>query len=204
MDSTNVFASLEGRNLPQGFNWINEPKEWAFCPEGLTVQAEPQTDFFRDPNGTVVKDSAHYLYTEQEGDFTFVTKVQSEMIDDYDAACMMVMLDDETWGKLCYEYTYKRPMIVSVVTKRLSDDCNSLEVPAQGVYLRITRFDDCFAFHYSLDGKWWEMVRYFTLPASSSVKIGIVAQSPTGNGCKVQFSNLNVSPEGIRDIRSGV
>lgn len=199
----NVFAALEGRKLPNGFKWFNEPENWGFTSEGLVVQAEPKTDFFRDPSGEVVHESAHYLYVEQEGDFTFMTKVEAEMLDDYDAAVMMVMFDGETWAKLCYEFTYKRPMIVSVVTQGLSDDCNSLAVPDTGVYLRVTRFDNCFAFHYSLDGEWWEMIRYFAMPHARPVKVGVVAQSPTGNGCRIKFANLFVSAKPVRDIRSG-
>jgi hypothetical protein len=199
----NIFAALKGQTLPAGFHWLNEPAKWSFSEEGLVVQAEPQTDFFRDPAGTAVKGSAHFLYTEQEGDFTLMTKVQVDMVDDYDAAVMMVMVDEENWAKLCYEYTYKKPMIVSVVTQGVSDDCNSLAVPESGIYLRVTRFDDCFAFHYSYDAKWWEMVRYFRLPSNGPIKIGVVAQSPTGDGCEVKFANLDFSRTPIRDIRSG-
>ena len=200
---TNVFSDLNGKTKPAGFRWMNEPREWSFTEEGLVVQAEPQTDFFKDPAGTSVQHSAHFLYTLYEGDFTFMTKVEVEMLDDYDAAVMMIMIDDDHWAKLCYEFTYKKPMIVSVVTKGVSDDCNSLVVPESGVYLRVTRFDDCFAFHYSHDGKWWEMVRYFTLDTGAAVKVGVVAQSPTGNGCTVTFKDLHISPTPIRDIRSG-
>ena len=199
----NVFESVRGRELPSGFKWLNEPEQWEFTDEGLIVQAEPRTDYFIDPARTAVKGAAHFLYTEQEGDFTFKAFVQAEMISDYDAATMLVMVDDENWGKLCYEFTYKQPMIVSVVTKGLSDDCNSLAVPDTGVYLRVTRFDDCFAFHYSLDGEYWVMVRYYNMPAASPVKVGVVAQSPTGEGCRVRIANLDVSPKPIRDIRSG-
>jgi hypothetical protein len=101
------------------------------------------------------------------------------------------------------EYTYKRPMIVSVVTSDVSDDCNSLAVPETGIYLRVTRFDNCFALHYSHDAKWWEMVRYFRLDSPGPVKVGVVAQSPTGNGCTVTFDHLLYSSEPVRDIRSG-
>jgi regulation of enolase protein 1 (concanavalin A-like superfamily) len=199
----NVFSGLKGKTLPEGFQWLNEPQEWAFKDGELVVQAEAQTDWFKDPAGTVVKDSGHFLYKEQEGDFTFMTRVSVDMIDDYDAAVMMVMVDDDRWAKLCYEFTYRKPMIVSVVTKGLSDDCNSLVVPESGIYLRVTRFDDCFAFHYSHDAKWWEMVRYFTLDTSGPVKVGVVAQSPTGDGCEVIFRDLHFSPTPIREIRSG-
>ena len=199
----NLFDGLQGKKLPQGFSWLNEPAEWTFTERGLVVQAEPQTDYFIDPAGTGVKDDGHFLYTLQDGDFTMSTRVQVNMVDDYDAAVMMIMVDDTHWAKLCYEYTYKRPMIVSVVTSDVSDDCNSLAVPETGIYLRVTRFDNCFALHYSHDAKWWEMVRYFRLDSPGPVKVGVVAQSPTGNGCTVAFDHLLYSSEPVRDIRSG-
>lgn len=199
----NVFAALQGRELPPGFHWLNEPREWGFCEQGLIIQAEPGTDYFNDPTAGPVKANAHFLYTEQDRDFTFSARVQSEMLADYDAAAMMIMVDENNWGKLCYEFTYKKPMIVSVVTKGLSDDCNSSEVPSTGVYLRITRFADCFAFHYSLDGQWWWMIRYFNLPSPGPIKVGVAAQSPTGEGCSVQIAQLNVLSQPIREIRSG-
>lgn len=198
-----VFSGLRGKTMPADFHWLNEPQEWAFTDEGFVVQAEAQTDYFKDPAGTAVKDSGHFLYTVQEGDFTFMTKVEVDMIDDYDAAVLMIMIDDDNWAKLCYEFAYKKPMIVSVVTKGLSDDCNSLAVPESGVYLRVTRFDNCIAMHYSYDAKWWEMVRYFTMDHDGPVKVGVVAQSPTGNGCQVTFKGLHFSKTPIRDIRSG-
>lgn len=199
----NVFNSLQTQELPAGFSWLNPPPQWEFSEQGLLVQAARQTDFFRDPAGTEVKGSAHFLHTHLKGDFTLQTWTHAEMLSDYDAGCLMVMVDHKNWAKLCYEFTYKRPMIVSVVTQGVSDDCNSLEVPATGIHLRVTRFDDCFAFHYSYDEKWWEMVRYFRLSVPETVKVGLVAQSPTGNGCTVKFSHLKLSPEPIREIRSG-
>ncbi|NLL42145.1 MAG: DUF1349 domain-containing protein [Firmicutes bacterium] len=199
----NLFSGLKGTSEPEGFQWLNEPKEWTFTEEGLVVQAEARTDFFKDPAGSAVQDSGHFFYRLLEGDFTLQTRVEVGMLSDFDAAVMMIMVDDDNWAKLCYEFTYKRPMIVSVVTSGYSDDCNSLTVPDTGVYLRITRFADCFAFHYSLDGKWWEMIRYFRMEASEPVKVGLVAQSPTGDGCRVVFKELLYSQRPVTDIRSG-
>jgi len=39
------------------------------------------------------------------------------------------------------------------------------------------------------------MVRYYNMPAASPVKVGVVAQSPTGEGCRVRIANLDVSPK---------
>ena len=124
------------------------------------------------------------------------------MLDDFDAALMMIMVDEKHWAKLCYEYSSKKPMIVSVVTAAFQMTA-TLAVPKTGIHLRITRFGHCFAFHYSHDAQWWEMVRYFRLEAAGPIKVGLVAQSPTGSGCQVTFSHLSFSPIPVTDIRSG-
>ena len=201
----NLFAAVQGKRLPPGFHWLNEPAQWTFTDRGLVVQAEQKTDYFIDPAGTGVKTDGHFLYTEFQGDFTLSTFAQVDMEADFDAAVLLVMVDEANWGKLCYEYSSRRPMIVSVVTRpgSLSDDCNSLAVPQTGIHLRITRFGPCFAFHYSHDGAWWELVRYFRMESEEPVKVGVVAQSPTGNGCQVIFQHLTYSPEPVTEIRSG-
>ncbi|WP_240470116.1 DUF1349 domain-containing protein [Brevibacillus laterosporus] len=46
----------------------------------------------------------------------------------------------------------------------------------------MARKGDTFALHYSLNGGKFQTVRYFRLPVSATVKVGIVSQSPTGEG----------------------
>jgi hypothetical protein len=55
-------------------------------------------------------------------------------------------------------------MIVSVVTRGVSDDCNSQTVEGGEVWLRLARANGVFAFHASRDGERWELVRFFALP----------------------------------------
>ena len=67
----------------------------------------------------------------------------------------------------------------------------------------ITRRDAIFAFHYSLDGRRWQLVRYFTLGDAPQLQAGFSAQSPTGAGCKVAFSQIHYAPTAVADLRSG-
>ena len=48
-----------------------------------------------------------------------------------------------------------------------------------------------FAFHYSTDGEHFYMMRYFHLPAQPVIKVGLLAQAPTGQG-------------GVRGVRAPV
>jgi hypothetical protein len=94
-------------------------------------------------------------------------------------------------------------MVVSVVTNTYSDDCNSVVIPRNEVFLRIARLGQAFAFHYSEDGKYWNLVRHFTLHRATDVRIGFVSQAPTGPTCTAYFSEIAYAPRSVKDIRSG-
>jgi uncharacterized protein len=94
-------------------------------------------------------------------------------------------------------------MIVSVVTRGVSDDCNSVEIDREEIYLRVARTPQTLAFHYSHDGRDWRFVRYFTLGKLSSVRFGFSAQSPKGGGCAVVFSEMRYSRASLNDNRNG-
>jgi regulation of enolase protein 1 (concanavalin A-like superfamily) len=109
---------------------------------------------------------------------------------------LFVYADNATWAKLCFEVSPQRqPMIVSVVTRGLSDDCNSLPIHGNSVYLRIHRRNSVWAFHYSLDGQYWQFVRYFNLGAEAR-QVGFSAQCPTGQGCRADFTSIQYRPGG--------
>lgn len=199
----NLFHNLTGQALPEDFEWLNPPKQWEFTDGRLEMWAPNNTDFFLDPRGNPPSMSAPFLYTNLTGNFQVETKVEVDMQATFDSGCLMLMVDSRRWAKLCYEYTNSQPSIVSVVTSGFSDDCNGTIGLSQSPHLRISRVGNSFAFHYSLDGNWWELVRYFYLDAPEQLQVGVVAQSPSGKGCQVSFSHLEYSPEGIIDIRSG-
>jgi hypothetical protein len=94
-------------------------------------------------------------------------------------------------------------MIVSVVTRGVSDDCNSVSVGDRSAYLRIYRQSDVLAFHYSLDGHYWHFVRYFSLRNSEQLRVGFSTQSPVGQGCRANFSEIHYSPRVLSDLRNG-
>lgn len=183
----NVFSNSKDKTLNNQLNWINEPAEWNFTEEILTIAVPESSDFFQDPAGISIQSTAPFLYSEVEGDFSLTTRVNVEMIEEYDSGCLMVMVDDKNWAKLCYEYINKIPTIVSVVTKNVSDDCISEKIGQVKPYLKILRAGNCFGFHYSLDAINWTLVRYFAMDAPSKLKVGVVGQCPVGKRSKVIF-----------------
>jgi hypothetical protein len=128
----------------------------------------------------------------------------------YDAGALLIWADENHWGKLCFEYSPRaQPMVVSVVTNTWSDDCNSVILPRRDVYLRVARQGNAFAFHYSEDGRYWHLVRHFTLHEEtrflreSGFLAGFVSQSPTGASCTATFTEIAYAPRAVEGIRSG-
>ena len=122
----------------------------------------------------------------------------------FDAGVIQVRVNDELWGKLCFEYSPQHhPMIVSVVNRGVSDDCNSVVIDGNEIFLRVALTPKTISFHYSHDGLFWYFVRYFTLGNHNNVKVGLSAQSPTGKKCEVIFSEINYSSGVLKDNRSG-
>lgn len=96
------------------------------------------------------------------------------------------------------------PMIVSVVARGVSDDANAFVVDGHSVWLRVSRVDHAFAYHASLDGGSWRMIRFFTIDdVSSPASIGFEAQSPTGDGCTVAFVDIRFEQQRLGDLRDG-
>lgn len=198
----NLFEKSTKRNLNSELSWMNEPASWEFIDEILQIDAAESSDFFQDPAGVNVRSSAPFLYCEADGDFSFTARVDVDMFDAYDSGCIMVMVDQQNWAKLCFELVDHIPTIVSVVTKGISDDCVSEKLGKNKPYLRVLRSGSCFGFHYSLDAINWTLVRFFGMDAPIKVKIGVVGQCPVGKGTRVRFENFDFEMTKICDARA--
>ena len=69
---------------------------------------------------------------------------------------------------------------------------------------QICRCGDSFAFHYSTDGQQFYMMRFFNFAAGSTVKVGLSAHAPVGNGGIRTFSNLIIENKTVKNIREGM
>lgn len=192
--------------IPAELKWRQTPVAWATTPEdSLTITAGPTTDWFSDPAGAVNKaDAPVALFTPPEPSFRLSAQVTVDFAATFDAGVLFLYADADHWAKLCFEFSPQgEPMVVSVVTRGASDDCNSTVIVGNTVYLRVNQQDKSTAFHYSTDGQWWHLVRYFTLGVDTPVQIGFSAQSPTGAGCQATFAAISYQPGAVRDLRDG-
>ena len=193
-------------SVPESLIWKNQPAQSTSDARGqLGITTGPQTDWFRDPAGEHVKENAPIaLFVPPDPVFRLQAKVTVEFAATYDAGTLFVYVHDALWAKLCFEYSpQQQPMIVSVVTRGVSDDCKSVSVGDRSVYLRIYRQSDVLAFHYSLDGQYWHFVRHFSLGILEQARVGFSTQSPTGQGCQAVFSEIRYTPGALSDLRNG-
>ena len=172
--------------------------------ETLTLDADARTDWFVDPAGGAAKMDASAVLQPVDGDFTFSARVEVAFRATFDAGVLVVRHDERTWAKLCFEYSPDaEPMVVSVVTRGVSDDANSTVIEGNAVWLRIARIGPAFAFHYSTNGEHWSLVRHFALGTDAPLEAGFLAQSPTGEGCSATFTAIAFHATTLADIRSG-
>lgn len=174
--------------------------------DSVVLTGGPKSDLFRDPAGDGTgPDAGRFLGTPPSGDFTLQARVDVGFRTTFDAGVLLMHASDSVYAKLCFEYSPQaRPMVVTVVTRGFSDDCNSFEVDGTSVRLRITRSGRTWAFHACTDGTRWRMVRYFSLGEHEpglTARVGFLAQSPNGESCRAVFDEIAFSPGAPADLR---
>lgn len=191
--------------VPMPLRWRSRPARYGLTDGGaLTIAAGPRTDLFADPEGAAPALNAPCLLGSPTGDFILAARVTVEFAATFDAGVLLLYAGERAWAKLCFEFSPQRqPMVVSVVTRGVSDDCNSFTVDSRRVWLRAARLGRAFAFHASTDGACWQLVRHFALDPADGMDAGFLAQSPSGAGCAATFDSIRFRPERLPDLRSG-
>jgi len=188
--------------VPGDLAWRNAPVSW-HVEHGsvLTIRSGKDTDWFVDPFDGTIHNTAPMLLFTPANDYVFNTKVKVAFNAKWDAGALMVWADEHHWGKLSYELSpAKQPTLVTVVTRGLSDDCNSVPIPGNTVHLQIAKSGPAYVFYFSTDGKNWQVLRVFSLGEDLKPKIGFESQSPAGDGTEVVFSEVHYSSKKIANI----
>lgn len=189
------------------------PGVWRHDEEaGAVLAAAPaHTDLYINPGGMdsanaeTMLNAATLLGLPPSGDFQFSARVSVSFQSQYDAGVLLLWADETHWGKFCFEFSpASSPMVVSVVTRGLSDDANAFVVPDHTAWLRVSRIDRVYAYHASTDSTTWQLVRVFHLGVDvAGHRIGFEAQSPTGDGCTVTFDHIIFTSQRLADLRDG-
>jgi regulation of enolase protein 1 (concanavalin A-like superfamily) len=191
----------------------SHPEVWRRdeATDAVIAAAPGHTDFYINPGGTDSADAesmsnaATLLGLPPAGDFQLSARVTVDFRSQYDAGVLMLWSDEEHWGKFCFELSpSSAPMVVSVITRGVSDDANAFTVEDRTIWLRVSRIDRAYAYHASTDGTTWQLIRVFHLgDDTTGHRIGFEAQSPTGDGCTVTFDRIAFAPQRLADLRDG-
>lgn len=178
--------------LPAPQDWINTPETWQGDSDHLSISAGPSTNWFISPRDGAHTANGPTLLFRPAQEFVLTAKLTAELPEQWDAGMLMVYVNDRTWAKLAFEKSiYLEPTIISVVTRDVSDDCNSVEVSGNSIWLRVEKLGNAIVFYYSTDGQSWRQVRVFTLGDVPDLRVGFGSQSPVGNGTTTVFSEVS-------------
>ncbi len=170
----------------------------------ITFAAGAESDLFTDPAGAEPKADAPLLLGRPTGDFRLSARVSAPLAATFDAAALIVWAAPGSWGKLALERSPQGDAtIVSVVTRGVSDDANAFTTAGTSAWLRVSRSGETLAFHASVDGRWWSLVRYFTIPGAAGAAAGFLVQSPTGAGLEARFDEVTWADGALGDLRDG-
>ncbi len=200
MNNKTMGQKLEIPGIPKALHWENKAKSFTINKSILRITSGEKTDMFRDPNVTYNTDNAPKLLFEADSNFVFTAAVEHAFANKWDGGALVLKQDSLNWVKCCFEKDYTGARrVVSVVTKGISDDCNSVEINSNKVYFKIAKADNVITLYYSQTGKNWYLFRHFTFDSTKDLKIGFLSQSPTGTECSVTFSEITYSRNKIKD-----
>lgn len=198
-DSVPVIAGIPGPLF-----WQHPASNWKFDGnQTLTIVADKKTNWYVSPAGDGKWDSSNRLLFRPADDFVLSAKVTVGYHSTWDAGGLVLYSNDSVWAKFGIEVTSeKKPTIVSVVTRAVSDDNNSIVISGSSAYLKIAKAGSGIFFYESEDGQNWSVIRAFSLGEHLDLRAGFSAQSPIGDGCRVEFSDIQYYPKRI-DLWAG-
>jgi uncharacterized protein len=178
--------------LPGPMIWQNSPVNWKAESSGrLSITAGKATDWFVSPMDGARSENSPRLVFQPADDFVLSARVMVDFRAQWDAGVLVLYVNDDTWAKLCLEMTVeKHPAIVSVVTRGLSDDNNSIAIQGKSVYLKVAKAGQAIFFYASEDGQKWKIIRAFSFGPGAKVRVGFSSQSPVGDGCTTVFDHI--------------
>jgi len=191
---------MEIKGIPKQLFWENKPEIFSLKANVLTITAGEKTDMFRDPNVTYNTDNAPKLLFKPDANFVLSTSIEHTFANKWDGGALVLKSDSLNWIKFCFEKDYTgAKRVVSVVTKNISDDCNSVEISGEKVYYKIAKADDVITLYYSINGVKWFLIRHLQFDFKKDFEVGFLAQSPTGTKCEVKFSDIKYQAVKIKD-----
>lgn len=186
--------------IPYTLHWENKPASFQLKEKKLVIGSGPKTDLFRAPALTYHTANAPMLLFNADSNFVLSASIEHAFTNKWDAGAIVLKSDSLNWIKFCFEKDYTGARrVVSVVTKNLSDDCNSVEITSNKVFFKIAKAGNTVSLYYSENGTAWFLVRHCSFDAKPGFEVGFLSQSPIASNCVVTFSDIHYQKKKIKD-----
>lgn len=192
--------------FPRPARWIDKPTSFQInSPASITVTSKKESDLFVFVDGQYYINSATKLLFAPDSDFIFTAKIKPGFNSMYDGGAIMLYSDSSNWASFLFEMNEKSNWAVSssVVANRISDGNYYSVTSCPQIYLKIVKSGKIFCFYHSTDGRTWTLTRTFPYTATAGMLLGFYAQSPKGEGCTVEFSEISYRAKKFTDFFSG-
>ena len=174
--------------------WFNEPRNWKFENDRLSVVADAGSDFWRKTHYGFIRDTGHFYYESVCGDFEVETEFSGEYAAVYDQAGVMVRLDETVWLKTGIEFVNGIHHVSAVVTRDFSDWS---VVPFRdypgSLRLRLKRDGGSLMIEYLAPDVGWVMFRTAYLSAAAKLQVGRMVAAPDGPGFECHFDEYRIT-----------
>ena len=191
-------------NIPYPLSILNSPLDIKIENDAvIKIVSKGKTNLFNSPGDNFYKQDAPMLLFHPDSNFTFCARVEADLVNVYDVAALVLYQNKDLWTKLCFENSIdKEATVVSVVTKRFSDDCNSIKINDNFVYLCVIKKADELSFHYSTDNVNWHLIRHFRIDFNESkLMVGYAVHCSRGDSFSAEFSDIKYSPNALDNMR---
>ncbi len=192
-------------SIPFSLTEFNSPINLEILDDSsVKFTSNGKTNLFNSPGGTYYKQNAPMLLFHPDSNFIFTAKVEATLKEVYDVAALVLYQNNDLWAKLCYENSIaKKETVVSVVTKKYSDDCNSIQIPNNYIFLSIAKKGNEISFHCSLDNKNWYLVRHFRMNFNNDdLYVGFAIHCSKADKFTAEFSNIKYYSSSLDKMRS--
>ncbi len=185
-------------------HWVNPSASFESSKDGIVITASEKTDKYIAADGSYSSDNANRLLFDADANFIFSALISHPFASKWDGGALVLEGDSQNWIKFCFEKDYTGARrVVSVVTKGISDDCNSIEFDQNRAYFQMAKKGDVVFLYTSKTGKEWYLVRVLNFKFNGPIRIGFLAQSPEGKTNKVSFTNIKYQPVPVKDFWKG-
>ncbi len=175
--------------------WLNEPAIWSEDAQGLRLQTDPKTDFWRYTHDGGIRDNGHFRHRVAPTQFRANVAIQADYRDQYDQAGLMLRVDETQWLKTGIEFKDGQQFASVVVTREHSDWSLFPIAWEQPTQFHIERNHDLIEISCGPQGQGLQLMRQLTFRAQATCRIGLMAASPTGVGFEVQFLDWNLESQ---------